>query len=157
MQLARYSDLTLAAPLGPMKGRDKDYLQRFKEGAAGWYHIRLSATEKQAIARHVMREVRYCGIAVYHGGGLERIITHIYEVKSVRLVKRCDMTLTQAGKVDSGNDNEYWLLELSYARPLVQPLSMTGLRSFRFQLTNATVLLGAKIWDDLPKRYAVVR
>jgi len=157
MQLARYSDLTLAAPLGPMKGRDKDYLQRFKEGTAGWYHIRLSATEKKSIARHVMREVRYCAIAVYHGGEAERIITHIYEVKSVRLVKRCDMTITQAGKVDSGNDKEYWLLELGYARPLAQSFSMKGLRLFRFQLTNAKELLVAKNWDDLPKRYAVVR
>jgi hypothetical protein len=157
MQLARYSDLTLAAPMGPMKGRDKDYLQRFKTGIADWYHIRLSATDKKSIARNTMREVRYCAVAVHHGGGLERIITHIYEVKSVRLVKRCDMDINQAGKVDSGNDKEYWLLELGYARPLVQPLIKAGLISFTFQLTNAKELLVAKSWDDLPKRYAVVR
>jgi hypothetical protein len=156
MQHVRYSDLTLAAPMGPIKGRDKDYLQRFKEGLAGWYHIRLSATEKKSIARHVMREVRYCAIAVYHGGGAERIITHIYEVKSVKLVKRCDMTIHQAGKVDSGNDKDYWLLELGYARPLAQAFIMKGLRSFRFQLTNAKELLVAKNWDDLPKRYTTV-
>ena len=90
--------------MGPIKGRDKDYLQRFKEGSAGWYHIRLSETERKSIARNTMREIRYCAIAVYHGGGSERIITHIYEVKSVKLVKRCDMTIHQAGKVDSGNE-----------------------------------------------------
>ncbi len=157
MQLARYSDLTLAAPMGPIKGRDKDYLQRFKEGSACWYHIRLSATEKKSIARNTMREIRYCAIAVYHGGEAERIITHIYEVKSVKLVKRCDMTINQSGKVDSGNDKEYWLLELGYARPLAQAFSMKGLRSFRFQLTNAKELLVAKNWDDLPKRYVLVR
>ena len=90
--------------MGPIKGRDKDYLQRFKEGSAGWYHIRLSETERKSIARNTMREIRYCAIAVYHGGGSERIITHIYEVKFVKLVKRCDMTIHQAGKVDSGNE-----------------------------------------------------
>jgi hypothetical protein len=156
MQHVRYSDLTLAAPMGPIKGRDKDYLQRFKEGLAGWYHIRLSTTEKKSIARITMREVRYCAIAVYHGGGAERIITHIYEVKSVKLVKRCDMDIHQAGKVDSGNDKEYWLFELGYSRPLVQPLSMTGLRTFKFQLTKAKELLVSKNWDDLQKRYAMV-
>ncbi|MEY3288942.1 MAG: hypothetical protein RLZZ419_1184 [Pseudomonadota bacterium] len=67
------------------------------------------------------------------------------------------MDINQAGKVDSGNDKEYWLLELGYARPLVQPLIKAGLRSFTFQLTNAKELLVAKSWDDLPKRYAVVR
>jgi hypothetical protein len=103
-----------------------------------------------------MREVRYCAIAVYHGGGAERIITHIYEVKSVKLVKRCDMDIHQAGKVDSGNDKEYWLFELGYSRPLVQPLSMTGLRTFKFQLTKAKELLVSKNWDDLQKRYAMV-
>ena len=156
MQHVRYSDLTLAAPMGPIKGRDKDYLQRFEEGLAGWYHIRLSATEKKSIARITMREVRYCAIAVYHGGGAERIITHIYEVKSVKLVKRCDMDIHQAGKVDSANNEEYWLFELGYSRPLVQPLSMTGVRIFKFQLTNAKELLVSKNWDDLQKRYAMV-
>lgn len=156
MELARYSDLTLAAPLGPKAGRDKNYLQRFQTGKAGWYHIRLSATEKNAIARNVMRELSCCAIAVYHGGGSERIITHIYEVKSVRLVPRSAMTINQAGKIDSVNETEYWLLELGYARPLEQPLIMPGLRSFTFQLTKASELLVAKNWGDLSKRYKVL-
>ena len=59
--------------------------------------------------------------------------------------------------MDSGNNKEYWLLELGYARPLAQAFSMKGLRSFRFQLTNAKELLVAKNWNDLPKRYTLVR
>jgi hypothetical protein len=156
MELARYSDLTLAAPLGPKAGRHKDYLQRFQTGKAGWYHLPLSTTENKAIARNVMREVRYCAIAVYHGGSSERIITHIYEVKSVRLVPRCTMTIDQAGKIDKANETEYWRLELGYARPLEQPLVMSGLRVFRFQLTNASELLVANNWDDLSMRYKVL-
>ena len=156
MELARYSDLTLAAPLGPKAGRGQDYLQRFQTGKAGWYHIPLSTTENKAIARNVMREVRYCAIAVHRGGGSERIITHIYEVKSVRLVPRCTMTIDQAGKIDNANEAEYWRLELGYARPLEQPLIMLGLRPFTFQLTKASELLVAKNWEDLSKRYSVL-
>ena len=55
------------------------------------------------------------------------------------------------------NEAEYWLFELGYARPLPQPLSMSGLRTFKFQLTNAAELLTAKNWDELPKRYALLK
>jgi hypothetical protein len=156
MELARYSDLTLAAPLGLKAGRDKDYLQRFQTGKAGWYHIPLRTTENKAIARNVMREVRYCAIAVHRGGDSVRIMTHLYEVKSVRLVPRSSMTINQAGKIDNANETEYWLLELGYARPLEQPLIMPGLRSFTFQLTKASELLIATNWADLSKRYSVL-
>ena len=153
--LGRYEDLTLAAPLGG--GREKQYTQRFQQGTAGWYHMPLNTTDKKSIARNAMREVRHCAIAVYHGGSKERFVTHCYEVKSVRLVKRCDMSIAQAGKIDSDNEAEYWLFELGYARPLPQPLSMSGLRAFKFQLTNAAELLTAKNWDELPKRYALLK
>jgi hypothetical protein len=154
--LGRYADLTLAAPLGPIAGRDKLYLQRFQQGTAGWYHMRLSATNKKAIARNVMREIRHCAIAVYHGGGQDKHITHLYEVKSVRLVKRHEMSIEQAGKLDLANESEYWLMELGYSRPLIQPIAMSGLRSFRFQLTNAADVFASKSWDELPKRYALL-
>lgn len=65
------------------------------------------------------------------------------------------MTSEQAGKVDPANNNEYWLFELGYARPLVQPIQMP-VRTFKFQLTNAADLLGAKTWDLLPKRYVLL-
>jgi len=151
--LGRYDDLTLAASLGP--GRDEQYLQRFRLGTAGWYHTPLSTTEKKSIERNAMREVRHCAIGVHHSGSKERVITHLYDVKSVRLVKRCDMTMEQAGKVDPGNIDEYWLFELGYARCLAQPVSMP-VRSFRFQLTNAADLVVATNWESLPKRYALL-
>ena len=103
-----------------------------------------------------MQELRYCAIAVNHGTGNEKLINYLYEVKSVRLVKRCDMSIEQAGKVDDTNLTEYWLLELGYVRPLTQSVVMPGHRAFRFQLTNASDLLEAKNWQDLPKRYSVL-
>jgi hypothetical protein len=151
--LSRYEDLTLAASLGP--GRDKAYLERFRQGTAGWYHIPLTTTEKKSIERNVMHEVRHCAIGVHHSGAKERIISHLYDVKSVRLVRRCDMTIEQAGKVDPANNDKYWLVELGYARPLVQPVTMP-VRTFKFQLTNATDLMTATDWNSLPKRYALL-
>ena len=153
--LGRYADLTLAAPLGPMGGRDKLYLQRFQQGTAGWYHIKLSATDKKSIARNVMREIRYCAVGVHHSVSGERAITYFYEVKSVRLVKRCEISLEQSGKLDAGNEEEYWLLELGYARPLLNPVKMP-VRAFKFQLTDAAKLLAAHNWDALPKRYSLL-
>lgn len=152
--IVRYADLTLAAPLGPVIGRDEQYKQRFLNGTAGWYHIPLKTTDKKSIVRNAMREVRHCAIAVPHMGQ-GKIITYLYEVKSVRLVKRCDLNIEQAGKLDAGNDAEYWLFELGFSRPLPQPLSLPG-RTFRFQLTKAAALLGAKSWDELPKRYSLL-
>ncbi|MEI6069109.1 MAG: hypothetical protein WCP96_17370 [Methylococcaceae bacterium] len=153
MQLAQYSDLTLAASLGGK--RDKKYLQRFSDGKAEWYHMPLVTTENKSIPRHVIREVRYCAIAIQDNKS-GKTIKYLYEVKSVRLIKRCKMTVEQAGKLDLGNAEEYWLFELGYARLLLQALSISGTRPFRFQLTNAKELLVAKNWDDLPKRYTMV-
>lgn len=156
MQISRYEDLTLAASLGPALGRDKSYLDRFKQGQAGWYHIQLTATDNKSIARNIMQELRYCAIAVNHGTGNEKLINYLYEVKSVRLVKRCDMTIEQAGKVDNTNLTEYWLLELGYVRPLIHAIVIPEQITFRFQLTNASDLLKAKNWQDLPKRYSLL-
>lgn len=151
--LGRYGDLTLAASLGP--GRSKEYVDRFRQGAAGWYHMPLATTDKKAVERNVMREVRYCAIGVHHADNKERIITHLYEVKSVRLVKRCDISTGQAGKAEPANNAEYWLFELGYARPIEQPIQMP-VRTFKFQLTDAAALLVSKEWEALPKRYTLL-
>ena len=156
-QLTRYSDLTLVAPLGPKKGRDKDYINRFNSGTAGWYHIRLSATENKSIARHVMRELRYCAIGVDQTSTAGRIVSHLYEVKEVCLMKRCDMRIDQAGKPDSTNETEYWLLKLGYARPMKQTLTIPGKRAFIFKLSSAAELLDPNNnWNTLQSRYALV-
>lgn len=151
--LGRYEDLTLAAPLGP--GRGKEYIERFRQGTAGWYHMPLATTDKKAIERNVVREVRHCAIGVHHGVSKERIIRHLYEVKSVRLVRRGDIPAERAGKADPGNNDEYWLFELGYARPLEQPIPMP-VRTFKFQLTDAAALFVAENWEALPKRYTLL-
>ena len=115
----------------------------------------LATTDKKVIERNVVREVRHCAIGVHHGDSKERIIRHLYEVKSVRLVRRGDISAERAGKADPGNNDEYWLFELGYARPLEQPIPMP-VRTFKFQLTNAAALFVAKNWEALPKRYTLL-
>ena len=141
LQLARYSDLTLVAPLGLIVGGDKDYIQRFQAGTASWFHLSLSATEYKAISRQVMCEVRYCAIAVNDDDSSKRMIAYLYKVKSVRLVRHCDMDVNQAGIDESTNETGCWLFELAYARRLELDLIMTGLE---FQLTKASELLATK-------------
>jgi hypothetical protein len=141
LQLARYSDSTLVAPLRLIVGGDKDYIQRFQAGTAEWFHLPLSATEYKAISRQVMCEVRYCAIAVNDDDSSERMIAYLYKVKSVRLVRRCDMDNHQAGKIEETNEEECWFFELAYARPLELALIFTGLE---FQLTKASELLATK-------------
>ena len=156
LQLARYSDLTLVAPLGLIVGGDKDYRQGFQAGTASCFYLPLSATEYKAISKQVMYEVRYCAITVNDDDSSKPMIAYLYKVKSVSLVRHCDMDVNQAGTDKSANETECWLFELAYARPLLQPLIMPGLRSFTFQLTKASELLIAKNWKDLSKRYSVL-
>lgn len=152
--LGRYKDLTLAASLGP--GRDKAYVERFRLGMAGWYHMPVTTTDKKAIERNVMREIRYCAIGVHHSLSTGRVISHVYEVKSVRVVKRSTLTLEQSGKkIEPTNNEDYWLFELDDARSLFHPVDMPA-RTFKFQLTNAADVFSAKHWDELPIRYKVL-
>lgn len=152
--LGRYKDLTLAASLGSR--RDKKYVERFRKGTAGWYHMPLTTTDNKAIERNVIREIRYCAIGVHHTGSPDRVITHLYEVKSVRMMKRCHLSAEQTGIIDSSNEDSYWLFELGYSISLLQPVTMP-VRTFKFQLTSAAELCTAKSCDALPRRYALLR
>jgi len=150
LSLNRYSDLTLVSQPKKYGG---DYDKCFSEGTARWYHIPASTTENRRIPRSVMRELCHCAFAVHHRGSRDRMIEYIYDVISVKLVRRSDMTLEQAGRVNIENHNDYWLIELDRSRPIVNPIVAGGKRSFRFRLTGAKDLMQAESWSDIPKRY----
>jgi len=152
--LGRYSDLTLATSLG--SGRSKEYLEKYRNGMAGWYHLPVTTTDKKSVERNVLREVRYLAAGVYFSDQKDRVIAHLYEVKSVRLVKRHEISVEQAGKVSTSSD-DYWLFELGYARPLESQIKMS-IRSgrFPFELVRAADLLQARDWKALTKRYALL-
>jgi hypothetical protein len=150
-KISRFNDLTLAAPLGPMDGRDEQYVERFRNGTAPWYHMPLSTTEKKSVVRNAMREVRYCAVAVPNDEQQPAIV-YLYEVKSVRLVQRGQLTVEQAGKRVLAT-SDYWLFELGYSRPLAAPTFLPS-GAFEFRLTDAEALLAGKCWSELPARYA---
>lgn len=152
LSLSRYDDLTLVAPLGNVSKKDKSYVGRFLNGTAGWYHIPASTTDKK-ISRQIMRELSCCAVAVHPSGAGERLVEYLYEVESVKLVKRCELTVEQAGSIDMVNQNEYWLLQLAKPHHLTDPLKVNGVRKFRYRFTSASEILIAKCWDDLSERY----
>jgi hypothetical protein len=153
LSLERYDDLALVAALGNVSKRDKQYVDRFMTGTAGWYHIPASTTDKK-ISRTVMRELRFCAVAVHPVGSAERRVEYLYEIESVRLVKRNSLTVEQAGSVDPDNRNDYWLLKLGTSKLLPVAFSAGGVRKFRFRLTGASELQKALNWSDLSERYA---
>jgi hypothetical protein len=151
--LSRYHDLALVAHLGPAKGRDKDYLQRFEDGKAGWYHIPVSTTLQKSISYNVMNETRQCAIAVHVTGEKHRVLEYIYDVLSLKVVKRCDITAEQAGKASDRTD-DFWLLELGASRTIAQPIIVKNVRKFAVFHTSATDIAASKQWSELRQRYA---
>lgn len=155
LSLSRYDDLTLVASLGNVSKRDKSYVDGFISGTAGWYHIPASTTDKR-ISRTVMRELSCCAVAIHSSGTGERLIEYLYEVESVKLLKRCELTVEQAGSIDSGNQNEYWLLKLGTSRCLPVPVKAGGIRKFRYRFTSASDLVSAQRWEELSELYQCV-
>jgi hypothetical protein len=66
------------------------------------------------------------------------------------------MTVEQAGKVDSANQSEYWLMELGASRRLDSPVIIKGTRHFPLRLTEATNMFATQNWSDLPARYGAL-
>ena len=101
-----------------------------------------------------MRELRFCAVAVHPVGSDERRIEYLYEIESVRLIKRNSLTAEQAGSANPNNQNDYWLIKLGASRLLPAAFSAGGIRRFRFRLTGASELQAAQNWSDLSERYA---
>jgi uncharacterized protein len=153
LKLERFADLSLVAVV---QDRGKEYLQRFLDGTAPWYHMRVITSDKKHYSRTIMQEVRHCALSVHTKGEKGSTINYIYDVISVRMVKRSELTKEQAGTVDPGNLNEYWLFKLGSSRSLSDPLKIPFGRRFQFRLTGAPDLLVAKNWSELPDRYVSI-
>ncbi|GAA0840888.1 hypothetical protein GCM10009113_06580 [Marinobacter szutsaonensis] len=121
MLQTRYPELTMVVTGAPQNGRQSDYLQRFRDGSAGWYHMRLYASERDNIPQNLMREIRFCVITAYDPEAGEKRADWLWHVEMVSLVRRSDLTIEQAGKPGSGNDL-YWLFKLSSSKRLSVPI-----------------------------------
>ncbi len=136
MQQSRHNDLTLIVTGAPKSKRSKTYLNKFKNGTARWYHMKLIASERMNIEAHIMHELRYCSISI-NDGILGRVCTFLWPVRSVTLNQRKDLTLEQSG-IENKSDELYWLLELG--SPHALSTSITGFppRGHHMKLTIAT-------------------
>ena len=153
MVSSRYKDLSLAVALGTK--RDKAYLEGFRQGKAQWYHLPLQTTISKNIQRHAMREIKHCAFVVYYPDDNKRRIEYSYEIISVQLQKRKNISKEQAGAVvnPKNEDKEYWLFELGRATQLNLSVDVSGVRDFKFRLVSIKELAKAKVWKDLSNHY----
>ncbi|NOT84012.1 MAG: DUF2357 domain-containing protein [Methylococcaceae bacterium] len=153
MALSRYQDLCLAVALGA--NRDKGYLEKYRQGKAEWYHLPEETTVKKNAQRAVMREIKQCAMVVYYPDENQRRIDYIYDVVSVRLVKREDISAAQAGAKATQNNigKHYWLFELGKAYKLDSFIDVAGSRDFKFRLISTKALQTAKTWEKLANHY----
>lgn len=157
MALSRYQNLSLAVALGTK--RDKAYLERFRQGNAKWYHLPLKTTASKSIQRHAMREIQHCAFVVYYPDDSERRIEYSYEVISIQLQKRKNISKNQAGAEGNpkNEEKEYWLFELGRATPLNLSIDVSGVRDFKFRLVSIDALAKARNWADLSNHYAFLQ
>lgn len=151
--LSQYHDLALVAYVAPAKGRDKSYMQKFIDGTAPWYHVPVATTLKKSISYHVMQETRHCSLAAYDADGKQRVLEFIYEIVSIEIKKRCDLSVLQAGST-SDSTEEYWIIRLGPSRAIASPITVKSVRTFKIFHTSKNDITASKKWEDLPQRYA---
>lgn len=150
--LSQYHDLALVAHVAPAKGRDKAYMQKFVDGTAPWYHVPVETLLKKSISYHVMQETKHCALAAYDADGKQRVLKYIYEVVSIEIKKRCDLSIAQAGSASSKTE-EYWLIKLGPSRLISNPIAVKSVRTFSIFHTSKNDIVASKDWADLPQRY----
>jgi len=153
-KVSHYDDLTIIFS-GTVHGRSADYLQLQQDGKLPFYHTKLIATDRQAIERHIINEVRYLGLAVDNVD--DQVINTVYPVKSARLVKRSELTPVETGKASFDNpDENYWLFELGNGIGLPVPIVKQPSAHFEVFLTGFYALNDIYEWSDLPQRYGAL-
>ena len=151
MRQVRYHDLTLVATGAPEKGRDAGYIQRFKDGTAQWYHMRLKASERSNVAKHVMKEIRYCAIATHGKAG--RQVNYLWPVLNVSLVEPGTLKPEQTGGKPLSSPEPYWLFELGTSMKLISPLGGFAARGHQMKPTLSSELDGNKVFSELKEVY----
>lgn len=155
MLQTRYQDLTMVVTGAPQQGRSPEYLQSFRDGSAGWYHMKVWASEREHIPRHVMREVRFCAIAAYDPVARERKAEWLWRVDGVSLVRRSQLTLEQAGSISSSNDL-YWLIKLSSPTRLAKPIGNFPVRGHHLKLCSLKQATDMGDYSRLQRLYSSI-
>lgn len=149
----RYRDLCLVAT-GPEDERAAGYYEQFDNGSAQWFHMKLVATERDAIDEHViMNEVSYCAVASAALGKGERKVSWVWPVLSVELKTRRELTLAQTGKTAGRSNERYWLFELDRPIALAQPIEGFDSGHHHMKLTRRADLGDIEHFKDVIVRY----
>lgn len=155
MALSRYKNLSLTIALGAK--RNKTYIKKFMQGEAKWYHLPLKTSLAKKLQREAIREIKYCAFVVYYSDDKQRRIEYIYNVISVQLLKRKEITVEQAGAGFKNPDDDYWLFQLGKASKMELSIDVSGSRDFKFRLASIDELIMAKTWEELPNHYTFLQ
>lgn len=160
MQQVYYPDLTMVVTAAPEQNRDQAYIDSFKQGTAVYYHTRLDATQRENLEKNAVNEIRYCVIATVHPGRPDRVASYVWPVKSVRLLKRSQLTEQQTGRAiaehDSHYNDWYWLFEFGTAFNLLRPITGFDAAHHQLKLTTRRKLAQAGSFADIEPVYSGV-
>ncbi len=134
LRVQQASGLVFVAHIGG--NRTAAYLEGYDAGTAKWFHVRNTALVRGEIAPSAMLDVTHCAIAFPNAVDAASRITHVYEVNSVSLVNRTDISAEQAGSAAHGSDDKYWLIELRTSVKLDAPIPYERVTPFRAWLTS---------------------
>lgn len=153
MYTGRYDDLTLIASIEKENERTPEYLQRFITGDAMYYHTQLIATNRKGILKSIVREIKYCAVAVPVYEGQEKIIQFVYPVHKVEEMQRMYIGTDISGKEDPTNENVYWVLTLGKAQKLDIPIAKPLNEPFSIKLTHLSEVRAGSKWNSLTGLY----
>ena len=154
MQQSRYSDLILTFALGGKRDRNPDYFERFEDGTAGWYHTKEETFDKK-YRQHIINEIRYLALATTSlTDSNYKQIDKLWPVKSVKLLPRKDILISQSGKFGSSMEL-YYLFELGKAMSLKLPVKNVPHRPIihTMKLTTIGRIESAALFADIEKVY----
>ncbi len=156
MRQVLYPDLVMTAVVAGAKGRSPEYLQRFNEGSAAWYHMPQARFKDKNIGYHVAYEIRYFGLAVNSQGiPSSKSIERLWPVNNVELVPRYKISAEQAGNSSSSREL-YFLFKLGKPLTLKDPITRVPHRPFinSLKLTTLGRLELASEFSDVQSVYS---
>ena len=139
MRQVLYPDLVMTAVVAGGRGRNDEYLKRFADGSAAWYHVPQAQFRVKNFGYHLANEIRYFGLGVnsfVHPG--TKSIERLWPVESASLVRRREITAEQAGSTKN-SDDMYYIFKLGKPLTLKEPVTHVPNRPFKNSLKLTTL------------------
>ena len=155
MRQVLYPDLIMTAVVADAEGRTDDYLKRFADGSASWYHMPEDRFKEKNFGYHVAHEIRYIALAINsHSSSELKTIERLWPVNSVELLQRDKISQEQAGKKSTSCDT-YFLFKLGKPLMLKDPIIHVPNSPFNdsLKLTTLVHLEQALEFSDLREVY----